>query len=39
VRRDTNGNIIGAGEDTAVAILEELNALRKNLKRVWQIHI
>jgi len=32
VRKDTNGNIIGAGEDTAVAILEELYALNTNVE-------
>ena len=36
MRRDTNGNIIGAGEDTAVAILEELNALNKNVEIIRQ---
>ena len=32
MRRDTNGNIIGAGEDTAAAILEELYALNTNVE-------
>ena len=36
MRRDTNGNIIGAGEDTAVAILEELNALNTNVEIIRQ---
>jgi len=36
VRKDSNGNIIGAGEDTAVAILEELNALNTNVEIIRQ---
>ena len=32
MRKDTNGNIIGAGEATAVAILEELYALNTNVE-------
>ena len=36
MRKDSNGNIIGAGEDTAVAILEELNALNTNLEIIRQ---
>ena len=32
MRKDSNGNIIGAGEDTAVEILEELNALNTNVE-------
>ena len=36
MRRDSNGNIIGAGEDTAVAILEELNALNTNVEIIRQ---
>jgi len=36
VRKDTNGNIIGAGEDTAVAILEELYALNTNVEIIRQ---
>ena len=36
MRKDSNGNIIGAGEDTAVAILEELNALNTNVEIVRQ---
>ena len=32
MRKDSNGNIIVAGEDTAVAILEELNALNTNVE-------
>ena len=36
MRNDSNGNIIGAGEDTAVAILEELNALNTNVEIIRQ---
>jgi len=36
VRKDSNGNIIGAGEDTAAAILEELNALNTNVEIIRQ---
>ena len=36
MRKDSNGNIIGAGEDTAVAILEELNALNTNVEIIRQ---
>jgi len=36
VRKDTSGNIIGAGEDTAVAILEELYALNTNVEIIRQ---
>jgi len=36
VRKDTNGNIIGAGEDAAVAILEELYALNTNVEIIRQ---
>ena len=36
MRKDSNGNIIGAGEDTAVTILEELNALNTNVEIVRQ---
>jgi hypothetical protein len=36
VRKDTNGNIIGAGEDTAVAVLEELYALNTNVEIIRQ---
>ena len=36
MRKDTNGNIIGAGEDTAVAILEELYALNTNVEIIRQ---
>jgi signal peptidase I len=36
VRKDSNGNIIGAGEDTAVAILEELYILRKSIEVIRQ---
>ena len=32
MRKDSNGNIIGVGEDTAVAILEELNDLNTNVE-------
>ena len=36
MRKDSNGNIIGAGEDTAVAILEELNALNSKVEIIRQ---
>ena len=36
MRKDTNGNIIGAGEDTAVAVLEELYALNTNVEIIRQ---
>ena len=36
MRKDTDGNIIGAGEDTAVAILEELYALNTNVEIIRQ---
>ena len=36
MRKDSNGNIIGAGEDTAVAILEELIALNTNVEIIRQ---
>jgi len=32
VRKDTDGNIIGAGEDTTAAILEELYTLNTNVE-------
>ena len=32
MRKDSNGDIIGAGEDTAAAILEELYALNTNVE-------
>ena len=36
MRKDTDGNIIGAGEDTAAAILEELYALNTNVEIIRQ---
>jgi len=36
VRKDSNGNIIGAGEDTAVEILKELYISNKNVEVIRQ---
>ena len=36
MRKDSNGNIIGAGEDTAVEILKELYISNKNVEVIRQ---
>lgn len=36
MRKDSNGNIIGAGEDTAVTILKELYISNKNVEVIRQ---
>jgi len=36
MRKDANGNIIGAGEDTAVEILKELYTSNKNIEIIRQ---